>query len=258
MLGLMQDRPLTLTHVFHRAEQLFGHKTLVTATADGEIETTHRRVGAAASAASRRCSTRWASAPTAGSARSAGTPRATSSCTARRRAPAGCCTPSTSGCSPSSSTYIANHAEDEVVFVDRSLLPLLWPLADKLETVRHVVVMDDGADVEIPDDPRVLDYETLLADAEPFTGTFASTTRTPAAAMCYTSGTTGNPKGVVYSHRSTVLHSLVVADRRRRSALHPSATSCCRWCRCSTPTPGASPYGRLLAGAVAGHARPER
>ena len=68
---------------------------------------------------------------------------------------------------PEQLTYIANHAEDEVIFVDRTVLPLLWPLIDTMKTVQHVVVMDDGGDNEIPDDPRILDYETLLADAEP-------------------------------------------------------------------------------------------
>jgi fatty-acyl-CoA synthase len=102
--------------------------------------------------------------------------------------------------------YVANHAEDEVVFVDRSLLELLWPLVDELKTVRHVVVMDDGADTEVPDDPRVHDYEALLAAADPVD--FEVRDENRAAAMCYTSGTTGHPKGVVYSHRSTVLHSL--------------------------------------------------
>src|SRR5581483_3455445 len=65
-------------------------------------------------------------------------------------------------------TYIANHAEDEVVFVDRSLIPLLWPLIDDFKTVRHVVVMDDcGGKAEapdIPDDSRIADYEALLAE----------------------------------------------------------------------------------------------
>src|SRR5207253_1494624 len=104
---------------------------------------------------------------------------------------------------PDQLTYIANHAEDEIIFVDRSLLPLLWPLTDKLDTVRHYVVINDGAaDVDIPDDPRILDYDRLLAKSEPFTGRFVVEDENTAAAMCYTSGTTGNPKGVVYSHRS--------------------------------------------------------
>ena len=56
---------------------------------------------------------------------------------------------------PEQLTYIANHAEDEVIFVDRTVLPLLWPLIDTMKTVQHVVVMDDGGDNEIPDDPRM-------------------------------------------------------------------------------------------------------
>ena len=102
-------------------------------------------------------------------------------------------------------TYIVNHAEDEVVFVDRSLLGLLWPLVDQLTTVRHYVVMDDGTG-DLPDDPRLLDYEELLAGASPVDFDVRDESR--AASMCYTSGTTGNPKGVVYSHRSVVLHSM--------------------------------------------------
>ncbi|HEV2369364.1 MAG TPA: AMP-binding protein, partial [Acidimicrobiales bacterium] len=106
---------------------------------------------------------------------------------------------------PDQLVYIVNHAEDEVVFVDRSLVAQLWPLVDQLPTVRHFVVMDDGAG-DLPDDPRLLDYEDLLGRAEPVE--FHVSDESTAASMCYTSGTTGNPKGVVYSHRSVVLHSI--------------------------------------------------
>ena len=110
---------------------------------------------------------------------------------------------------PEQLTYIANHAEDEVIFVDRTVLPLLWPLIDTMKTVQHVVVMDDGGDNEIPDDPRVLDYETLLADGA--AGRLPRHGRELAPPRCATrAAPPGNPKGVVYSHRSTFLHTMGV------------------------------------------------
>jgi fatty-acyl-CoA synthase len=104
--------------------------------------------------------------------------------------------------------YTVNHAEDEAVFVDRSLLPLFSKYLPHLETVKHVIVMDDGAPAEIPDDPRIQHYDDLLAGAEPIDLDGRVTDERQGAAICYTTGTTGNPKGVLYTHRSTWLHSL--------------------------------------------------
>jgi fatty-acyl-CoA synthase len=99
--------------------------------------------------------------------------------------------------------YVANHAEDQIVFVDASLVPVLEKVADKLETVRHYVVMN-GSDAGSL--PNALDYEELLADQEPGYD-YPEIDDRQAAGLCYTSGTTGNPKGVLYSHRSNLLHS---------------------------------------------------
>lgn len=95
---------------------------------------------------------------------------------------------------PEQIVYTANHAEDEVIFVDRSLLAVLWPLIDRLTTVRHVVVMDDGDGQHVPVDSRVLDYEELLAAAMPI-GNLTVDDENAAASICCTSGTTGDPKG---------------------------------------------------------------
>jgi fatty-acyl-CoA synthase len=109
---------------------------------------------------------------------------------------------------PEQLIYTVDHAEDEVIFVDRSLLPLFGKYLPSLGTVKHVVVMDDGSPAELPDDSRILRYEDLLADADELDFSDRVTDERQAAAICYTTGTTGNPKGVLYSHRSTWLHSI--------------------------------------------------
>ena len=212
MQGLMQSYPLTLTHVFRRAERLFPEKEIATVQGDGIVRVTYgewaertrrlagvldaleisadARVGTFAWNTARHLELYFA-APCSG--------RVLHTLNIRLF--------------PDDIVYIADHAEDEIVFVDRSLLQIFWPLVDRFETVKHVVVMDDGGDNEVPDDPRVHDYEELLAKADPVDFPVIED-ENQAAAMCYTSGTTGHPKGVVYSHRSTVLHSMgsLVAD----------------------------------------------
>ncbi len=111
---------------------------------------------------------------------------------------------------PEQLVFVANHAEDHVVIVDGTLVPLLAKQLPQFKTVRHVIVANgDAASLEAPDGVEVHSYAELLA-AQPDTFDWPDVDERSAAAMCYTSGTTGDPKGVVYSHRSIWLHSMQV------------------------------------------------
>ena len=103
-------------------------------------------------------------------------------------------------------TYIIAHANDQVLFIDPSLLPAIEKLAPQLKNIKHFVVMGDKVPEGTTLSP-VYAYEDLLNSASP-EYPWPHLHENDAAAMCYTSGTTGNPKGVVYSHRSIYLHSL--------------------------------------------------
>ncbi|GLW17125.1 MULTISPECIES: long-chain fatty acid--CoA ligase [Streptomyces] len=106
--------------------------------------------------------------------------------------------------------WIVHHAQDRVVLVNGSLLPLLAPLLGQVPHVEHVVVVGPGDRSVLDGAPvRVHDYEELL-DGRPETYDWPEIDEREAAALCYTSGTTGDPKGVLYSHRSLYLHSMQV------------------------------------------------
>jgi acyl-CoA synthetase (AMP-forming)/AMP-acid ligase II len=110
---------------------------------------------------------------------------------------------------PEQIVYVANHAEDRYLFVDLTFMPLIEALADKLTTIKGFIVMTDEAHMPQTKLPNLLCYETLIGK-ENDDYTWPKFAEDTASSLCYTSGTTGNPKGVLYSHRSTVLHSFCV------------------------------------------------
>ncbi len=206
MDGLMMDTPLSLVHLFDRATRIHGNKEVVTASPAGRHRVTYaewgdrtRRLGGVLddlgiSADGRIATFAWNTArhlelyfapPCSG--------RVSHTLNLRLF--------------PEQLTYIVNHAEDEAIFLDHSVAGLIWPLMDQFDTVRHVVLMDDGAPAPDADAIRaeVHDYEALLDAASPVD--WIDVDEDQAGSMMYTSGTTGNPKGVVYSHRSMVLHT---------------------------------------------------
>ncbi len=124
---------------------------------------------------------------------------------------------------PDQIVYIADHAEDQVLCFDMTFLPLVQAVCGRTKTVKHWVAMTSRA--HMPADPKIpglLCYEDLL-EAQDDHFEWPSFDENTASSLCYTSGTTGNPKGVLYSHRSTVLHTFAIS---LPDALNVAATDC--------------------------------
>jgi fatty-acyl-CoA synthase len=205
MEGLMMDFPLTLVHVFERVGLYFAKTELVSRRPDRSIHRTtygefHKRVQKFANALKRL-------------GIKSGDRVATLGWNHSRHLEAYFAIPLTGGVlhtlnprlSPADLTYIVNHADDQILVVDDVLAPV-WERFKHEIHPKHVVVWSNGGPVP----EGTVDYEQLIA-AELATFDIPRIQENQAAGMCYTSGTTGKPKGVLYSHRALVLHSLASA-----------------------------------------------
>ena len=209
MLGLMQDTPLTIPSLLDYAANYHGEREIVSRMLDGTIHRTdyaetRRRTGRLAKAL-RRLGV------------GTGDRVATIAWNTHRHFEIYFAVPGIGAVCHTINprlfgdqiVYIANHAEDSWVFLDLTFLPLVEGIADRLESVKGYVLLCTADEMPETELPNALCYETLLA-AEDDGFEWPRLEENTASSLCYTSGTTGNPKGVLYSHRSTVLHTLCV------------------------------------------------
>ena len=209
MKGLMQDWPLLVPKILDHAAQYHGERELVTRSVEGPIRRTtyadlHWRARRVAKALLRL-------------GMGKGDRVATLAWNTDRHMEAwygimgigAICHTLNPRLFPEQIAYIANHAGDRLIFTDLTFLPILEQIAPELAALEGVVVMTDRAHMPETKLAKVLCFEEIVA-AEDDDFAWVAVDENDACGLCYTSGTTGNPKGVLYSHRSNVLHAMTV------------------------------------------------
>lgn len=206
---MMMQTPLTMTQMIRRAEKYFPKKTVVSRTAGGIQRLTYKEIA-------ERTRKLAESLQKLGVER--GDKVGTLAWNHHRHLEAYFAIPCSGAVlhtinirlSPQHITYIINHAEDKVLLIDPDIVPLIEKVKDELKTVKAFIIMTD--EEELPDTSLspVYHYEKLINEASGAYEYPDDLDENSAAGMCYTSATTGNPKGVVYSHRGIVLHSMAL------------------------------------------------
>lgn len=207
MKGLMQDWPLRVTTIIDHAARFHGDREIVTRTVEGPIaRTTYKEVHLR--------SRKVAQALTKLGVKE-GDIVATMAWNTARHLEAwygimgmgAVCHTLNPRLFAEQLVYIINHAEDKIIFLDLTFVPILEGIADKLPNVKAYVIMTDRAHMPQTKLPNALCFEEIV-EAEDGNFKWAEVDENAACGLCYTSGTTGNPKGVLYSHRSNVIHSM--------------------------------------------------
>lgn len=207
MKGLMQDWPLRVTTIIDHAARFHGDREIVTRTVEGPIaRTTYKQVHLR--------SRKVAQALTKLGVKE-GDIVATMAWNTARHLEAwygimgmgAVCHTLNPRLFAEQLIYIINHAEDKIIFLDLTFVPILEGIADKLPNVKAYVIMTDKAHMPQTKLPNALCFEEIV-EAEDGNFKWAEVDENAACGLCYTSGTTGNPKGVLYSHRSNVIHSM--------------------------------------------------
>ncbi|WP_315718912.1 MULTISPECIES: fatty-acid--CoA ligase [unclassified Bradyrhizobium] len=212
MLGLMQDWPLLCHRIIEHAATIHGSQEVVTRSVEGPIvRTTYRQIHDRALKVSQKLTRDGIK---------LGDRVATIAWNTARHLEVwygimgigAICHTVNPRLFPEQIAWIVNHAQDRIVITDLTFVPLLEKLADKLPSVERYVVLTDAAHMPQTTLKNAVAYESWIGEAD---GDFKWSTfdENTAAAMCYTSGTTGDPKGVLYSHRSNVLHALMANSR---------------------------------------------